>query len=1615
MMSVVIRDAMLKMYRLVFLSAFYLVFSQNLFASTPVLEYRMDECFWNGSSGSVKDSSGNAYHATPKSANTTTTPQVSAQIINNGTLLTRANQQYIELPTLAINTPNFQDSFTVTSWAKFSSAGSWERIFDFGNGTDVNNIFLGRNWTTNDLILGIHDPGTTQYLTATNAISDTNWHFWAVSCSGSTCKLYKDGSEIASSSTMKIPANVARTKNYIGKSNWNDAYFEGGVDEFKVFDENLSAAQILAIYNNELAKKNYDGSSRYLGCTLNPIAEYRFDECDWMGVSGEVKDSSGNNRHGTVLSGANIFQNSKIKNGGDFNTSSTDAIDIGKPDLNLTNQMTVMAWINWQVVPSTGAQWANIVSFNSSSTVDKHPFVLQHDKTNNKFEFAVTTATRKVVTSTATTQYNTWQHVVGVYDGSKLIIYVDGIPSTSTVTQSGTISQPLADAKLQIGQSANITSPRNFSGYLDEIKILDYALSASEIASLYGNENTGKNYNGITRESTCNSYCQAHSLSNGFHIIDPFHDINKSIEVFCYENKDYIALPIKNDANNFVFNNTLSTTHYYNEAKNNANHFDAIEINGYTLEVKTDANQSTPQTVNDFKVMGSSFSNINLTATPFAIDWSKSTISDCNTSKLRKAYYGQDVKINTLDYDNKAICKIDKMQLKLLDDYRYLYYQGKEVLKSTCKSIPLAIPSTVLNASDIKGHYWISPFSYQRSYEATNIKADGRPIVAYCWYQTDINQAWTFLLAMDGKATKSKNDLVSKIDTCSEFGLIPFVPESERTFERVREFLYDKKSEWTKYTGTINEKTKMFLGANYYLEKERESLIWPYGSFGVYFPSAGNTPKAWGSGSQSVHGWMSGAPMHNIKTITSDYARLDNDEAIETRDYYSLGKYSNTDSPNTDGNYTYNETMGAKGWKSVLSDLNKTDEWFISRTGAGPNIDRTNTYQPYYEPNGNYTANAWLNFLYDSNGRVRHNDDLDDKYAYYDYMCMAETNIDAIVRYERDLGRFDVIERSVTTGTELANRFIKTKVLNAPILLDVIVLNNDMDKLGDYNLSVGIFLNEIETAGSVETPKDIKYIGDIRLDNTGSFNSAKSSGRFSLQDLSTWSEAKKAARKMIFSFKYCNGDTDEWTSCWNLSGNSATCKPGKEAVCMSVVNSDFFAIRPKNFILSTAGDIFAGENFTINFKANDALATPSTSYSETKDSSFRVTSAIQKSSPCVEGNFSLESFSFENGQKSIDANYSEVGDVNITIEEKLGSEFALIDASDTSSELRLIEKNSTKITVKPYDINVTQATFTASTGKNWLYDANVSDMNVTAFAEVKAYQKNGTAPLVNFSNGCYAQDVGLVFDYTTSPSNANVNLSYVPYDANKSISLIDKSIIIPATAFSNGVGNTRYAFNIDRTYNQPLNPINITLNDVNVSSNISKNKHHAVDLNQSKTFYYGRVKTKDIATNKTNLGHNLHVEVYATTPNAYVSGFYQETLNWYINSLDDNVTTINDINLTAYKDFTKTTPISLVSATNKSGLNDGKMDFNLTKGSSSEKQATFHLNIPTWLWYSTLGTKDYNASSTSNCAQHPCFEYRFIESDTNVGIKSGEFKGSTIGSSKDFNATYQKTGVKTFR
>jgi len=160
------------------------------------------------------------------------------------------------------------------------------------------------------------------------------------------------------------------------------------------------------------------------------------------------------------------------------------------PDMekyNPTKELTLEAWVKWEVEPSSAESWANII--NKS----EYQYQLQHSINNKYFEFAVTTTEgRSFVFSETEPEVGQWYHIVATYDSEegKMKMYVNGVLE-NTRSKHGDIV--VTDDDIYIGKhgwDSNEWTPnytRHFNGSIAENAIYDNALSAEEIQALYSN------------------------------------------------------------------------------------------------------------------------------------------------------------------------------------------------------------------------------------------------------------------------------------------------------------------------------------------------------------------------------------------------------------------------------------------------------------------------------------------------------------------------------------------------------------------------------------------------------------------------------------------------------------------------------------------------------------------------------------------------------------------------------------------------------------------------------------------------------------------------------------------------------------------------------------------------------------------------------------------------------------------------------------------------------------------------------------------------------------------------------------------------------------------------
>ena len=87
----------------------------------------------------------------------------------------------------------------------------------------------------------------------------------------------------------------------------------------------------------------------------------------------------------------------------------------------------------------------------------------------------------------STVQVGQWHHVAGTYDGSNMVVYVDGVVMGSFSPTTNLIP---STAPLFIGQRFTFTE--RFDGLIDEVEIYGRALAASEIQAIFNAGSDGK-------------------------------------------------------------------------------------------------------------------------------------------------------------------------------------------------------------------------------------------------------------------------------------------------------------------------------------------------------------------------------------------------------------------------------------------------------------------------------------------------------------------------------------------------------------------------------------------------------------------------------------------------------------------------------------------------------------------------------------------------------------------------------------------------------------------------------------------------------------------------------------------------------------------------------------------------------------------------------------------------------------------------------------------------------------------------------------------------------------------------------------------------------------------
>jgi len=190
-------------------------------------------------------------------------------------------------------------------------------------------------------------------------------------------------------------------------------------------------------------------------------------------LDGDANDSAGSN-HGTLF-GNPTWVNDPNRGWCLDLEGEGDYVDVGDSlSLTFAGEISVACWIkvrkfdrNWNAVVTKGDDW-----------------VLARTREDNRVAFLCQGPVGGGWPEVYSVDVNDgeWHHVAGVYDGSKLYLYQDGV-CTDSKSLHGSINRNWS--RVLIGENGQ-TPDRFWNGFIDDMRIYNRALTAEEVGVLAG-------------------------------------------------------------------------------------------------------------------------------------------------------------------------------------------------------------------------------------------------------------------------------------------------------------------------------------------------------------------------------------------------------------------------------------------------------------------------------------------------------------------------------------------------------------------------------------------------------------------------------------------------------------------------------------------------------------------------------------------------------------------------------------------------------------------------------------------------------------------------------------------------------------------------------------------------------------------------------------------------------------------------------------------------------------------------------------------------------------------------------------------------------------------------
>jgi len=367
-----------------------------------------------------------------------------------------------------------------SAWIYREGDGSFQSLYSSCRTNSNTYSFNIAITTDNKFALFIRENTVLSYLTTTNTVTQNTWVHLAVTSDGSTSKLYINGVEetvivVAGSNNGSWLGDVtSRVNTNIGRTERQDItdYFDGSMEDVRLYDYPLSEQEIATIYNAGNGTLS-NSLLKVYPTVAEPIHHWKLQEESGTDVNDSMNNSILTNINATVN------QAGKIGKCYDFDGSGQRLRSTYTP---AGTEGTLCFWANIDAFDS-GA----IITSSDESTTDYY-WSIRFVPSNIIQILAREGVSSYAAEGTTSLSTGVWYHfaVVSLDDSYK--VYINGTEETLTGDNDGKWFGDISNRdNFVIGAFQRTSVSGGFDGRAEDVRLYDYALSEQEIKNLYNN------------------------------------------------------------------------------------------------------------------------------------------------------------------------------------------------------------------------------------------------------------------------------------------------------------------------------------------------------------------------------------------------------------------------------------------------------------------------------------------------------------------------------------------------------------------------------------------------------------------------------------------------------------------------------------------------------------------------------------------------------------------------------------------------------------------------------------------------------------------------------------------------------------------------------------------------------------------------------------------------------------------------------------------------------------------------------------------------------------------------------------------------------------------------